>query len=569
MSIPHVFCWLPPMKTTTRHCVRTALALGLVVPCVMTATPAFTASQTHFVVTDYGVNGKIDQKDTTAFQKAIDECHAAGGGIVNVPPGVYRLGRVILKDNVTINLHAGAILRPSVDRTDYPAIAGAPDSNYQASRGENALSCRFAVLYAYRARNIAVVGKGKLIGDAKSFWKVKATGDFPKWNTVAPQYYFTPNAFRPIMVLFEDCENAAVHDVTIEDSPCYSGWFAGCRYLKIANVSILNDLAGPNTDGFHFSSCRNVHLTDCDFVCGDDCIAIDPNHRGPSCNFTITGCTFKTSVNVFRIYSGLDPGLPSDMPRGRVAGISASNCSVEDASGVFNITAERGDIQRVVFSNFSINMDYRGSAFFFLTIAGGDIRDVALNNMTIRANGAGVISGEGGGKISRIALDGIRYEMFPRTKLYGNMMPEPFPWSSHHFAPYNLYIRHAEDIKLHNIQVTWRESDLVDLAKIPGGKSTWSCIDCYDVSGLDIDGVACSPCGLESPTILLNQVKRALIVGCRSLPGTKVFLQLAGRSENISLIGNDLSEADTICKVTGGLTPTAVFEAGNRTKPTK
>jgi hypothetical protein len=527
------------------------------------------AGQRHFLVTDFGARGKADQKDTVAFQKVVDECHAAGGGVIDVPPGTYRLGRVVLRDNVTVNLEAGTVLRPSIDRADYPTIAGAPDSRYQPDRAENALSCRFAILYAFRARNIAVVGRGKMIGDAKSFWKPKATGDFPKWNAVAPQYYFTPNAFRPMMVLFEDCENAAVRDVTIEDSPCYSGWFAGCRYLNIANVSILNDLAGPNTDGFHFSSCRNVHVTDCDFVCGDDCIAIDPNHRGPSCNFTITGCTFKTSVNAFRIYTGLDPGLPPDMPRGRVTDVSASNCSVEDASGVFNITAERGDIQRVAFSNFSINMDYRGSAFFFLTIAGGGIQDIALGNMTIRTDGAGVISGEGGGNISRITLDNMRYEMFPRTKLFGNAMPEPFSWPAHHFAPYNLYIRHAEDVTLHNIQVSWREADLADLDKISGGKPSWSCIDCYDVSGLDIGGVVCSPYGGDSPAIRLNQVNRALISGCRAQPGTKVFVQVAGHSENISLIGNDLSEADTICKVTSDIAPAVVFEAGNRAKPTK
>jgi hypothetical protein len=286
-------------------------------------------------------------------------------------------------------------------------------------------------------------------------------------------------------------------------------------------------------------------------------------------SFTVTGCTFKTSVNAFRIFSGLDPGLPPNMPRGQVRDISASNCSVEDASAVFNVTAERGDIQRLAFSNFSINMDSRGSAFFFLTIAGGAIQDVTLSSMVIRTDGAGTISGEGGGKISNITLDAIRYELCPRTKLYGNGMPDPVSWPNGHFAPYNLYIRHAQDVKLHNIQATWREADLADLDKVPGGKRSWSCIECNDISGLDIEGVGCSPYGMESPTISLNHVKRALISGCRAQPGTGVFLQVAGNSENISLLGNDLSHASTVYKAVGVPSSGAVFESGNRTQSRK
>lgn len=538
--------------------------------CAVQTTSAnvFAAPETRVCVSDFGANAKPDQNDTVAFQKAIDACCAKGGGTVVVPPGTYRIGRVILKDNVNVNLEAGAIVHPSTNRADYPAITGAVDSNYQPKQLENALNCRFAMFYAYRAKNVAVFGRGKLLGDGKSFWKVKATGTFSEWNTVAPQFYYTPNAFRPIPILFEDCEKIAVRDITIEDSPCYASWFAGCRYVNIADICICNDLTGPNTDGLHFSSCRNVHVTDCDFVCGDDCIAIDPNHRGPSQNYTISGCTFKTTVNVFRIYTGLDPGLSPKMPRGLVSDISASNCSVEDASGVFNVTAERGDIQRLTFSNFAINMERRGSAFFFLTMAGGGIQGLTLSNMAIRTDGAGFMSGEQSGKISDIVLDAIQYDLYPRTKVFGNGIPDPTPgYCVHHFAPYNLCIRHAENIKLHNIQVNWRKAELADIEKTPGWKRTWSCIECRDVLGLDIDGVTCSPFGIDSPAILVDTVRRAVLSNCRSQSSTKVFVQVQGRSKDISLIGNDLSQAEMPYRVTGDSTPATVFEASNRTRP--
>jgi len=521
-----------------------------------------------FPVTDYGATGKGIQKDTAAFQKAIDACAAAGGGTVAVPPGTYLLGRVHMKDNVTLNLHAGAVLRPSKDRADYPVIEGGPKSNYKPKYGENAINCRFALLYAYKAKNVAVTGRGTLLGDGKSFWTVKNTGDYPKWCSVPPWHYYTPQAFRPIMVMFEECRNALVRDITIEDSSCYAGWFASCGLMRFQNVTVLNDLAGPNTDGFHFSSCRNVHLTDCHFVCGDDCIAIDPNNDGPTANFTVTACTFKTTVNVFRIYTGLDSGLAPNMPRGQVSDIAATNCSVEDASGVFNVTADRGDIRRLAFSNFSINMDTRGSAFFLMTIGGGTVRDVTLGNMTIRTDGIGTISGDAHGTVSGVTLDGLRYEVYPRTKQYGNGMPDPLPgYSLHHFAPYNLTIRYARDIRLHNIQVDWYEADLADLAKVPGAKPFWSCIECNRVDGLDIEGVVCSPFGKDAPAIRLENVKNAAISRCRAQDKTDLFLRVGGTSENISLRDNDLTKAAKLSETAPELPSNTVLLTGNLTRP--
>jgi hypothetical protein len=543
--------------------------LGFVLPAGGLADEATVASRrAFFFVTDYGATGKAVQKDTAAFQKAIDTCHTTGGGIVRVPPGTYLLGRVHLKDNVTLDLDGGAVLRVSRDRADYPVIDGSPRSNYRPKYGENAINCRFALLYARGAKNIAVTGRGRLLGDGKSFWAVKNTGDFPKWCSVPPWHYYTPQAFRPIMMLFEECDNTLVRDITIEDSSCYAGWFASCRNMRFQNVTVLNDPAGPNTDGFHLSSCRNVHLTDCHFVCGDDCIAIDPNNDGPTGNFTITGCTFKTSVNVFRIYTGLDTGLAPNPPRGQVSDISASNCSIEDASGVFNVTADRGDIRRLTFSNFSINMDTRGSAFFFLTMGGGTIGNVMLGNMAIRTDGLGTISGDAKGLISGVTLDGLRYEACPRTKIYGNGMPDPMPsYGMHHFAPYNLYIRYARDIRLHNIQVDWGEADLADLGKVPGGRPYWSCIECNRVTGLDIDGVVCSPYGNGAPAVQLDDVKDVQVARCRAQENTEVFLRVGGASTNIRLANNDLSKAMRVYETVGSLSPKVVSEAATLTNP--
>lgn len=515
--------------------VRITMATAFLPPYAVIGAPS------PFIVTDYRAPG--EQNETAMFQRAVDACATAGGGVVVVPPGIYVVGRVILKSNMTVELGGGAVVRPSTDRADYPAIGIPAESRYRPENGENALNCRYALFYACGAKQVAIEGRGKLLGDGESFWKVKNTGDFTKWNSTAPWFYFTPNAFRPVPIVFEQCENAVVRDITIENTSCYGGWFAGCRYLRFEGVTVLNNHAGPNTDGLHFSSCRNVHITDCDFVCGDDCIAIDPNNNGPSTNFSVTGCTFNTSVNVFRIYTGLDSGLPAELPRGMVTDVSVSNCSVENASGVFNVTADRGDIRRLTFSNFTINMDYRGSAFFLLTRAGGTIADVTLKTMEIRTDGIGTISGENG-YIRGITLDGLRYTVCPRTKLHGNGLPDPLPrWGDHHFAPYNLYIRYAKEITLRNIAVTWGEADLADLSFVPGGHPNWSCVECKDVTELIMDGVICAQYGTGVAAVQLTNVKDVPVSRCRAREGTGTFLKALGVAKNIRLDGNDLTLA--------------------------
>ena len=49
-------------------------------------------------------------KDTAAFQKALDECSAAGGGEVVVPAGNYLIGSIALKSNATLRLEKDANL---------------------------------------------------------------------------------------------------------------------------------------------------------------------------------------------------------------------------------------------------------------------------------------------------------------------------------------------------------------------------------------------------------------------------------------------------------------------------
>ena len=101
-------------------------------------------------VRDHGATGTRTQNATAPVQKAIDACHARGGGTAYVPPGEYTTGTIILKDNVTLWLEAGAVFYLSQDEADFPRER--------------------AFVYAEGARNIAIRGRGRFDGQARYEW---------------------------------------------------------------------------------------------------------------------------------------------------------------------------------------------------------------------------------------------------------------------------------------------------------------------------------------------------------------------------------------------------------------
>lgn len=92
-------------------------------------------------VKDFGARGIRADKATIPVRTAVEACAAAGGGTVYVPPGEYTVGTIQLKDNVNLNIEAGATLYLSQDSADF--IQGAS-----------------AMIFAENANNIAVTGRG-------------------------------------------------------------------------------------------------------------------------------------------------------------------------------------------------------------------------------------------------------------------------------------------------------------------------------------------------------------------------------------------------------------------------
>ena len=267
--------------------------------------PIFPSSD--FSIVDFGAAaGGADC--TAAIAKAIAAAHAAGGGRVVVPAGVWHTGAIHLKSNVNLHVAEGATLRFLSDPKLYPVVftrwEGIECMNYSP------------FIYAWEQENIAVTGQGTLDGGASVEnwwgWNVKTKDTPPRQRaarnkliemgekgTPGEQRIFGEGGFlRPNFLQPYRCRNVLIEGVTIVNSPMWEIHPVLCTNVTVRGLKISSH--GPNNDGCDPESCRDVLIEDCRFETGDDCIAIKSgrNNDGrrigvPSENFVIRNCTMK------------------------------------------------------------------------------------------------------------------------------------------------------------------------------------------------------------------------------------------------------------------------------------
>ena len=105
---------------------------------------------------------------------------------------------------------------------------------------------------------------------------------------------------RPFTFFLLGCHNVTFRDITIRDGALWTVRLSGCDDVLIHGVRIDNDLKLPNNDGIDLDRCRNVHITDCHIVSGDDCIVLktcaETAAYGDGCeNIDVRGCTLMST----------------------------------------------------------------------------------------------------------------------------------------------------------------------------------------------------------------------------------------------------------------------------------
>ncbi len=240
-------------------------------------------------VVDYGAiaDGKSD--NTEVFKKAIAELSNLGGGKLVVPKGQYLTGPIHLKSHIELHLSEGSEI---LFKTDPEAYMPMVKTSYEGIELYNFSP----LIYAYQAENIAVTGTGILNGQAGTShwwpWAGKEVygykeGDvnqndeqnLPRLRSMNKNqtpveerrfglgYQVRPSFFEPY-----ESTRILLKDVTIKNAPFWIVHPFKSSHFTMDGVTVQSH--GPNNDGCDPEYTNFVHINNCVFDTGDDCIAI-------------------------------------------------------------------------------------------------------------------------------------------------------------------------------------------------------------------------------------------------------------------------------------------------------
>lgn len=284
-------------------------------------------------VKTFGATGNGTVLDTRAIQSAIDKAHKAKGGVVLVPAGTYKIGTLILKDNVELHLQKGATLIGSANYRDYIAV------KQQLSSRTRDLYARYFMIFAEGASNISITGAGVIHGNG-----------LDHYQEVKPQN------LRPYMVRLVNCNNVTITGVKLLEAANWTLHLLGCKDVNVDGVVIENKGEG-NRDGLDIDACQRVTVANSRFSTTDDAIVMKATNDTLCQDIAISNCTFREIGG-----SAIKTGTESN---GGFKNITVTNCVIRDIdlhAGIELMTVDGGMMENIIISN--ITMDNVATPFF-------------------------------------------------------------------------------------------------------------------------------------------------------------------------------------------------------------
>jgi hypothetical protein len=452
---------------------RLIAVLGAAVSaCTPVTRSSFSQRANVFDVHAFGAVGDGKTRDGAAIQRAIEAAARQGGGArVLLRSGhIYLTGPLQLAGGIDFHLEGNARLQVSTDPADYP----------NPQRG---------VLHAMSANNLTISGTGLIDGRSPEFMQ----------GFDAKDEWWIPKAFRPRLLVLEDCEDLRIRDITLTQAPSWTVHLIGCRRVLIDHLQIRNQLDVPNCDGIDPDHCQDVEIRDCNIVCGDDAIVIKAtaghSQYGATRNIHVHDCIVETQDSGLKIGTETTQDI-HDLLFERVRVVSGCR-------GLCIQLRDEGNVRDVIFRDIEFVSRYhsapwwgRGEAISFTAIPRnpgskiGTINNVLVQNVRGRAENSIRIEGLGGARVSDITLDNVDVTFARTTKYPGGVYDNRPTKVVDPIEPHRtsgISIRHADRVTLKRCSVRWA----------PGAPDYFGpAIEAADAPGLNISdftGTAAHP----------------------------------------------------------------------------
>ena len=432
-------------------------------------------------VRDFGAAGDGVQIDSPAINAAIEAAAAKGGGVIWFPKGVYSSYSIRLKDNITLRLDEGAVIKAAKPTAEQGYDVAEPNEwdmyqDFGHSHWKNSL------IWGIGLKNLKFEGKGLIDGTDALSRGLGRQGPIAEANKA---------------IALKECKNVTIKGISLLNSGHFSLLLTGVDNLVIDNV-----LCDTNRDAFDIDCCANVKITNCVVnSLNDDGIVLKSSYGlgypKATENVLIKNCTV----------SGYDPGTvyygtygtsitaapDRDGPTGRVKFGTESNGGFKNIR-IENITFKRcrglalETVDGALIENIKVRhlrMDDIWNSPIYIRIGDRmrgpkelpaskahniEISDVVVTNCDTRY--ALLIVGLPGNPVENVTLrdihiqykggltkEDVRLQRGANSFFFGRNSGYPEP-SAHGIQPaWGLSMQHARNIKFKNVTMELMQPD--------------------------------------------------------------------------------------------------------------
>lgn len=403
-------------------------------------------AERQFLITSFGAKTTATAaQNQKTINRVISLVSKKGGGKVIIPKGTWNTGAIELKSHVNLVLEEGATLHFAFEPKLYPLVR----TSWEGLACWNYSPC----IYAYKATDIAITGKGTIDGGGNNdtFWQWNGSPRFGYKEGVTKESQklgsrskllkmaedgvpFDERKFgmgyglRPQLVNMVRCERILIKDVKMINSPFWVMHPLLSKNITVDGVYVWNE--GPNGDGCDPEACENVLIQNCVFHTGDDCIAIKSgrNNDGrlwnqPSKNIIIRNCKMEDGHGGVVIGSEISGGCENvyaencvmDSPHlERILRIKTNNCRGGQVQNINMRNVVVGQCKEAV---VKINLDYERKEICYRGFE-PIVNNVNVENVTCQKSDYGVLI------IGRDSLENV-YDINIKNCKFDGVVKEP------------------------------------------------------------------------------------------------------------------------------------------------
>lgn len=425
----------------------------------------------------FGIRSDGVTMNTRSIQFAIDWIAEQGGGTLRFWVGRYLTGSIHLKSNVTVELMEGAVLVGSTNPLDYDRLVATNDHALILAEGvEN-----IRLIGVYNSGGV-IDGQGRELGNNctdlvhKGLMKDKLSNDR------------VGEGFRPRLLLFRECKNVEVDNVTFRNAANWVCMYDQCENVKVNNVRVQST-AFWNNDGIDIVDCDGFLLTNSYINASDDAICLKSHSSKKICqNVEVRNCTARSSASgikfgtmgaggfknvkiinntVYDTYrsaitiQSVDGGICEHILVDSLHGTNVGNAiylnigARRDKQSFMDGITIRNLYCEVAATKPDAGYEYEGpiedlprnvSPCGIIGLSDSKIKNVTLENIVI------VFPGGGDPHYAHVGLDEL--DKVPE-------MPKAYPEFSQHMElpAWGFFIRHVDGLTLRNIKLTALKKD--------------------------------------------------------------------------------------------------------------